>query len=254
VGAAAGFLSGLFGVGGGILIVPALVVALGLDQRRAHGTSLAAVLPIAAASLATYAVHDNIDWPVAVLLALGAVAGALLGTKLLSVLPHRVLAYGFAGLMVVSAVRLFLDTDAGGRSALGAAAAVALVLIGFAVGVLAGLLGVGGGVIMVPVMILVYSITPPVAKGTSLAVIIPTSIMGTWRNRRQRNADLHLAAVLGLSGIVSAALGGIVADVMSDALSNVLFALLLVALAARMLVDLRRDGRERGPGGGPDHR
>src|SRR5690606_7980014 len=51
VGLAAGFLSGLFGVGGGILIVPALVLVMGLDQRLAHGTSLAAVLPIALASL-----------------------------------------------------------------------------------------------------------------------------------------------------------------------------------------------------------
>ena len=63
VGVAAGFLAGLFGVGGGILIVPGLVLAAGMDQRLAHGTSLAAVLPISMASLLTYAAHDNVDWP-----------------------------------------------------------------------------------------------------------------------------------------------------------------------------------------------
>ena len=244
MGAAAGFLSGMFGVGGGILIVPALVLALKIDQRRAHGTSLAAVLPIAGSSLITYVVHDSVDWPVALFLAIGAVAGALLGTKLLSILPHRILAYAFAGLMAVSAIRLFIETDAGGRGTLDGAMASALVAIGFTVGVLAGLLGVGGGVFMVPVMILAYSISPKVAKGTSLAVIIPTAIVGTWRNRKKRNADLPMAAVLGLSGIVSAALGGILADVMSDALSNVLFAVLLMTLALRMIWDLRRKPTE----------
>ena len=54
VGIGAGFLSGVFGVGGGILVVPGLMIFVHMEQRRAHGTSLAAVLPIAAASLVTY--------------------------------------------------------------------------------------------------------------------------------------------------------------------------------------------------------
>ena len=59
VGSAAGFLAGLFGVGGGILIVPGLVIAAGMDQRLAHGTSLAAVLPISVASFATFHAASN---------------------------------------------------------------------------------------------------------------------------------------------------------------------------------------------------
>jgi hypothetical protein len=240
VGAAAGFLAGLFGVGGGILIVPALVLLLDTDQRRAHGTSLAAVLPIAASSLVTYVAHDNVDWAVAVFLAIGAVGGAVLGTKLLAVLPRRALAYAFAGLLLASAIRLFVDTEAGERSDLTGWTALALVVIGFAVGVLAGLLGVGGGVFMVPVMILLFGISPKVAKGTSLAVIIPTSVVGTWRNRATHNADLAMAAVLGVAGIASAALGGVVAHAMSDETSNVLFAVLLSVVAVRMVLDVRR--------------
>jgi hypothetical protein len=242
VGAAAGFLSGLFGVGGGILIVPALVLLLGIDQRKAHGTSLAAVLPIAASSLITYVAHDNVDWPVGGLLAAGAVAGAVLGTKLLSTLPHRTLAYAFAGLLLASAARLFVHTDASGRSELSLAAAALLVVVGFAIGVLAGLLGVGGGVFMVPMMILALGIPPKVAKGTSLAVVVPTSLVGTWRNRQDRNADLTIAAIVGASGIVSAALGGVLADHLGDDLSNALFAALLTVVAVRMMWDLRRAG------------
>ena len=146
VGVSAGFLAGLFGVGGGILIVPGLVLAAGMDQRLAHGTSLAAVLPISIASLVTYATHDNVDWAVAVWLAIGAVAGAVVGTKLLHVLPHRTLGLLFAGLLIVSAVRLFVSTDADGRGAITVwQRRRPAVVVGLATGILAGLLGVGGG-------------------------------------------------------------------------------------------------------------
>ena len=80
VGLLAGFLAGLFGVGGGILIVPGLVLTVHMTQRLAHGTSLAAVVPISVASLISYAAHGNVDWNVAVWLAIGAVGGAVVGT------------------------------------------------------------------------------------------------------------------------------------------------------------------------------
>jgi uncharacterized protein len=244
VGVLAGFLAGLFGVGGGILIVPGLVLAAGMDQRLAHGTSLAAVLPISIASLVTYAAHDNVDWAVALWLSVGAVAGAVIGTKLLTVLPHRTLGLLFAGILIVSAVRLFVDTDASGRGDLTAPGGFALVAIGLATGILAGLLGVGGGIVMVPAMILLFGIPPVVAKGTSAAVIIPTAVMGTWRNRSTGNADLGAAAIVGVAGVVTAALGGILADKMSDDVSNVLFASLLLVVAVRLLLQLRHEHGE----------
>ena len=243
VGVSAGFLAGLFGVGGGILIVPGLVLAAGMDQRRAHGTSLAAVLPISTASFLTYAAHGNVDWAVAAILSTGAVAGAVVGTHLLDVLSQRVLSAMFAAILLVSAIRLFVATDAAGRGTLDILDALALLAVGFVTGTFAGLLGVGGGVVMVPAMILLFGIVPVVAKGTSAAVAIPAALMGTWRNRRKGNADLRAATIVGVSGIATAALGGILADKMSDDLSNVLFAVLLVAVAARMLWQLWRDRR-----------
>ena len=241
VGVLAGFLAGMFGVGGGILIVPGLVLATGMTQRLAHGTSLAAVVPISIASLASYAAQDNVDWHVAVWLAIGAVGGAVIGTRLLHVLPHRTLAMLFAGVLVASAVRLFIAADADGRTGLTVLRVMALLVIGLATGILAGLLGVGGGIVMVPAMILLFHIPPVVAKGTSAAVIIPAALMGTWRNRANRNANLRAAAVLGVAGILTAALGAIISDRMSDDLSNLLFATLLVFVAARLAWTLWRE-------------
>ena len=244
VGVMAGFLAGLFGVGGGILIVPGLVLAAGMDQRLAHGTSLAAVLPISIASLVTYATHGNVDWNVAVWLAIGAVAGAVIGTKLLHVLPHRTLGLLFAAILIISAIRLFVPVDADGRGDVTPITIGALLVVGLATGILAGLLGVGGGIVMVPAMILLFGIPPVVAKGTSAAVIIPTAVMGTWRNRKKGNADIRAAAIIGVAGIVTAALGGILADKMSDDLSNILFATLLLVVAARLLWQLRSERAE----------
>lgn len=241
VGVGAGLLSGMFGVGGGILVVPGLVLLAGMDQRMAHGTSLAAVLPISVSSLFTYWAQANVDWPVALWLSIGAVAGAVLGTRLLHVVSHRALALGFSALLVVTAARLFSQSSGSGRAALSIASVVLLVGIGLATGTLAGLLGVGGGVVMVPAMMLALSLPPALAKGTSVAVIIPTSIMGTLRNRRSGNTDLRAAAVVGLGGVGFAVVGGWLSTVMSDRTSNVLFAALLVTVAARLLWQVRSE-------------
>ena len=163
-----------------------------------------------------------------------------IGTRLLHVLPQRTLAIIFIVVLVASALRLFLATDADGRGDLSAGSVLALVVLGVVTGVLAGLLGVGGGIIMVPAMILLFDIEPVVAKGTSAAVIIAAAVMGTWRNRANDNTDLRAAAVIGAAGIVTAAIGGTLADRMSDDLSNVLFATLLLIVAARLAWGLRR--------------
>jgi uncharacterized protein len=247
VGLLAGFLAGLFGVGGGILIVPGLVLAAHMSQRLAHGTSLAAVVPISLASLASYAAHGNVDWNVALWLATGAVCGAIIGTRLLHVLPQRTLAIIFIVVLVASALRLFLATDADGRGDLTVAAVLALVVVGLVTGILAGLLGVGGGIVMVPAMMLLFDLEPVIAKGTSAAVIIAAALMGTWRNRANDNTDLRAAAVIGVSGIVTAAIGGTLADRMSDTLSNVLFATLLLIVATRLAWDLRRESADVDP-------
>lgn len=237
VGLAAGFLSGVFGVGGGILVVPALVIVMKMDQRLAHGTSLAAVLPISIASLLGYGIAGEVDWPVALFLAMGAVAGAVLGTKLLHVLPQRVLALAFSGLLLATALRLFIPITSAGRGDISVGVAVALVIAGVITGILAGLLGVGGGIVMVPVMVVLLGLPPVLAKGTSVAVIVPTAIMGTWRNRTKRNADLRAASIVGVAGIASAIVGTVVSRQLSDGLANLLFALLLTFVAVKMLLE-----------------
>jgi len=235
VGLAAGFMSGLFGVGGGILIAPGLVFLAKMDHRRAHGTSLAAVLPIALSSMITYWAHDHIDWPVMLFLTLGGIVGAVIGTHFLNVVSQSVLAVSFASLLVLSAIRLFFEGEGTGRPPLNFWDVVLLVAIGLVSGILAGLLGVGGGIIMVPAMLLFFSIPAVVAKGTSLAVIVPTALMGTLRNRSNKNVDIPAAAIIGISGILAAVAGAWFSTRLSDTTSNVLFACLMLGVASKLL-------------------
>ena len=239
VGLAAGLLGGLFGVGGGLIMVPGLVSIAGMDRRRAHGTSLAATLPIATATLITYLSHGNVDWAVALFLAVGAIAGAIVGTALLNVIPKNALIVIFVITVLVTATQLVIGTESNGRVDLTIALALLLIVVGVLTGTLAGLLGIGGGVIMVPAMVVILGMPPVIAKGTSAAVIVPTAIMGTIRNRTKANVDIRVAAVVGGFGAASAVVGGTISDRMSDQVSNIMFAALLAFVAITQLLSLR---------------
>lgn len=242
LGLAAGFLSGLFGVGGGILIVPGLVVLLGMAQRLAHGTSLAAVLPIAVSGTIGFGLEDSVDWPVAAAITAGAVIGAIIGTHWLHVLPTWALAYGFAAVLLLSALRLVVgESEAAGRDDLSLLGVIILVLVGLLSGTLAGLLGVGGGVVMVPAQIILFGIPAAVAKGTSLAVIVPTAVMATVRNAKNDNVDLGIGALVGIAGVASAYAASKISVGLDEDVSNALFAGLLTIVALRMLVTTRRE-------------
>jgi uncharacterized membrane protein YfcA len=106
VGIAAGILSGLFGVGGGIVFVPALVILFDLGQVRAEATSLIAIIPVAL--LGAYRQHryGNIRIREGIVIGLISAAGGALGVWLANYLPERTLQIGFAALMVAIAVQL----------------------------------------------------------------------------------------------------------------------------------------------------
>jgi uncharacterized membrane protein YfcA len=108
VGAAVGTVTGFFGVGGGFLIVPALVLVLGLPMRRAVGTSLVVIALASAAGLVTHLGVGAIDLPVTLLFVVGGVAGIVLGTRWAGAVPELALRRGFATLVFVLAVFLLL--------------------------------------------------------------------------------------------------------------------------------------------------
>jgi uncharacterized membrane protein YfcA len=108
IGTAAGAFSGLFGVGGGTIIVPLLVIWLGYGEREATGTSMAAIIVIAALAVALQAVYGNVEPAKAALVGVPAIGGAIAGTALQQRLPERAISLLFAVLLLVVAVELIL--------------------------------------------------------------------------------------------------------------------------------------------------
>jgi len=108
IGTLAGLFSGLFGVGGGSVIVPLLVLWLGYEEHPATATSLAAIVFIAGFAALTHGLYGNVHVLDAVLIGIPAVGGVLLGTWLQQRLPARTVSLLFAGVLVLSAIELLV--------------------------------------------------------------------------------------------------------------------------------------------------
>jgi uncharacterized membrane protein YfcA len=108
IGLAAGFFSALFGVGGGIVVVPLLVALFAFEPRVAAATSLVAIAITALAGTLSYAAHGDLKPGAAVIVGVPAAAGALAGTALQQRLTNRALAFGFALLLVAVGIRLLV--------------------------------------------------------------------------------------------------------------------------------------------------
>jgi uncharacterized membrane protein YfcA len=236
VGLVAGVSAGLFGVGGGLVIVPGLVAFCHRDQREAVATSMLAIAPLAVTAAIGYAAHGAVDLLLAAPLALGSVAGALIGTALLRRSSLRLLRLLFVAATLAAAARLLLDPGLpSGVVSHDPWLLAALVPVGIVVGLVSGLTGIGGGAIMVPVLQLGYAASSALAKGTSLLVILPTSIVGGWRHRRAGLGSVRDATWIGLVGAGTAAAAAAVSVRLPGTLSDVLFGCFLVLVSFRML-------------------
>jgi uncharacterized membrane protein YfcA len=119
---------------------------------------------------------------------------------------------------------------------------IALVLlIGLAGGFLAGLFGVGGGILFVPTLALVLGLTQLHAEASSLLAILPTAIVGSWRQIRYGNVDLRASAAIGVASILGVQVGVLVAESLPEHLLRRLFGALLVVVAAQIAWRARRE-------------
>lgn len=245
IGLFAGCFSGLLGVGGGVLMVPAMVFWLSFTQHRAHGTSLAVILFIACAGIAQYLHAGNMHWGAAAGLAVGGITGAALGARFARRVPGYLLRRYFGIFIMLVAARMLYDVIIGMQGHTLATApsmsvtfttgtALLLLGIGLATGIVSGLLGVGGGIIMVPAMVLLLGFAQKLAQGISLAVIIPTAISGAFVHYRQGNIRPRDVALLGLGGVPGALLGAWGATRVDALVLRLTFALLLLVLGFTM--------------------
>ncbi|WP_040260995.1 sulfite exporter TauE/SafE family protein [Pseudomonas massiliensis] len=108
LGGVAGFMGGLFGVGGAVVVTPALTAVFGASQVVAQGLSLALAAPSTGITLVTYALHDHVNWPMGLAMAAGGLLSISWGVRIAYALPERALRGAFCGFLVVCAVMLAL--------------------------------------------------------------------------------------------------------------------------------------------------
>lgn len=244
IGGIAGLTSGLLGVGGGFLIVPLQVMWSRASQRLASGTSLAAILPIALVGAAVYyfgTSKPQINIEVAVFLVLGSVVGAYVGAHASRRVPEHVLKIIVAILLfgvglkeihdaVVGASASFAGSAGGGRDPL---ENLVITVAGLLIGLLSGLTGVGGGVFLVPTMVIGFGIAQRIAQGTSLLAILPTAAVGAVTHYRNGNVDLRASAAIAAAGAPASLIGAALALWLPERLLLGLLGLFLLFAALR---------------------
>ncbi len=235
IGLAAGAFGGLVGLGGGVIAVPLMVSFLKLSQHEAVATSLVMVVFTGLAGTLTYATQGTVDWLAALLIIPTAMFSANLGARFANRLPEWKLKRVFGWYLVFVALMLVLKPyiPHAGEPLEGWVRVLPLLFTGVAAGFASGLLGVGGGTITVPIMVLLVGLEQHTAQGTSLLAMIPSALVGSYTHYRYGNlAQAHVPGlVVGI--LLGASAGGLVANQLPELWLRVIFAGVLFWTASR---------------------
>jgi uncharacterized protein len=241
LGFGAGFASALFGIGGGLVMVPVLTIALGVPVKRAVGTSLAAIVPVSATGVVAELLYrpENVRWAPAGVIAIASVAAAEVGARLVRRLPARGLSRLFAAFVVLAALKMLgvlfseRSTASLALSTPSAVGIAALLAIGAAAGLTASLFGIGGGIVVVPALAFLSSDIPVLAaRATSLVTIVPTSLVGALAHRRFQHVDFEIARHVVPLAFLGSIGGVVVANHVGEVSIARTFGVFLLAAAA----------------------
>lgn len=254
LGVVVGIIAPAAGIGGGLLLVPAFLfifprfgIAPDLVAHLAVGSSVGAATLMSVSSVGSHARHDNVDWSVFAGLAPGLIAGAVLGGLIAHWLPDAVLHRVFAGLMLAIALWLFAGLKPREHDETRRPHLRLTVPVGFAVGTVSTMVGIGGGSMIVP-FLLIAGMASVFAAGTSSAAVLVTVLTGSivYILAGRESANLPAGALGYLYGpavictavtaMAFAPLGARISRNLSPQLFKRLFALLLLAVAIKLLV------------------
>lgn len=244
VGAGAGITGGLFGVGGGLVLVPYLVLVRHWPQKQAQATSLVAVAMSALAGAATYAAFGSVAWLAFPFILVGGLLGAVLGSAAVRRIQSWALQLGFSVVIVLTAIKIALTSTPNGAVShipdLTVGLALGYLTAGLAMGILSALLGIGGGLVIVPVLVTLFGYTPHLAAGTSLAVMVLIALTGAARQTKPGFTLWGRGSVLGIASAVGAFVGARVALVLPMQVLVWMFAAMLLFVATRMFLSGRQ--------------
>lgn len=230
IGLLAGIFGGLVGLGGGIVMIPLMVGVTRIGQHRAHGTSLVALVFTGLAGSVTYALKGSLDLVASALLAATAVLTARAGARYAHALPEWKLKRSFGGFLILVAVLILFKPYLGGHSRTLSleVKGITLLITGGMTGFLSGMMGVGGGTVMVPSMVLLLGMDQYTAQGTSLLAMVPAGVVGAYTHQRLGNVQRDLLAGLIPGILIGTYLGGSLAHMLHEGSLRAIFAVVLV--------------------------
>ncbi len=217
-------------------MVPLLLWWTTMNQRQANATSLLAITPAAIIGAVSYGVGGVFAWLPAVFVAAGSITGAQLGAWILKRIPLVPLRWSFIAFVLVSGAMLFVTVP--NRDALfelNAATGALLIVLGVLMGIAAGLFGIGGGVVVIPALMLFLGQSDLVAKSVSLLAMAPGSISGSISHLRYQTASLRDGAWVSVGAVITAPMGALVAFTLSAQAAAVLFGALTVVVASSLI-------------------
>lgn len=241
MGLAAGLLSGMLGVGGGIVLVPMLIGLMAYDQHRAHATSLAAIFMISVSGTIGFALSGAVAWRLGLVVAAGAVVGSTFGARRMGSLSPRLLRGVFLLMLVVAAIQMLTGSEVGRGEIVEGRAQFAIALaVGLIAGAASAVAGIGGGIVIVPSLVFLVGLGQHAAAGTSLLVIAFTAVAATRVNWVAGRVNLGQAAVIGLAGAAAAQVGAWISLGRDPTEITRIFGGFVLLVAARMAWTLRR--------------
>lgn len=239
IGTGVGAFSGAFGVGGGILLVPFLVLVRKIPQKRAQATSLVMVAMAAGAGAVRYAFSEEVAWLPGLVITVGGLVGAWLGAILVQRSPNALLQGFFGLLLMVAGIRMLWPTEDSDLTTelipqLSLPVASGYLVAGLAMGMLSALFGIGGGILLIPILVFGFGYDQHLAAGTSLAVMFPIALLGAIRLTRPGLTQWRDGTLFGIGAIVGALLGASIALALSGSLLQIAFGVLMLAIGGHM--------------------
>lgn len=239
LGAAVGTLGGLFGIGGGLVAIPALGVLFGLDQQEAQGTALLMVLPNVLLALWRYNQRNRISVRNAMMLIVPSFIMSWLTSLWAVRLDPQTMRIGFVGFLVVLTLfNLIQMYWRKGRSAPHLRHGQWLWVLGLGSGVTAGLFGVGGGVIATPILTAVFGATQVAAQGLALALAAPSTTITLATYALHGHVNWAIGLPMAIGGMASISWGVGLAHSLPERTLRWMFCVFLVLCAIMLLFRL----------------
>lgn len=237
LGFGSGFVGSIVGLGGGVFIVPGLLILFGLPLREAVAASLVGVVATSAGSAAVYLREGRVDLPLALRLEVMAVAGAVGGGLAAALVPPHFLYFLFAAVVLYAALAMFRGGTRG-PTTVGGPGEVRHMGIGMTAsagaGMASGLLGIGGGFAKVPIMHAVMGIPLEVAAATSAFMVGLTASAGAWIYWIRGDMVLAYAAPVALGVLAGSAVGARISDRVPTLWIRIVLTVILVYVAGEM--------------------